>query len=311
MILPLQRLAGYDPAPAMRLDFHQSMLNDRVRTDAFRRAIMAQVDPGDVVVDIGTGTGVLALFAAKAGASRVYAIEEDEVAELAERVIAANGYEDRVVLIRGASTTVQLPEPGDVLVSETIGNAGLDEGIAIWFDDARQRLLKPDATLIPTTLAVLAAPLELPRDWAETRRWREPMHALDFTPLHDAMLCSLYWDELNPVSVVGQAVEVHRTDFDGPPHDMDAAVTMSTRRDAVVHGIGLWFAAGLGAGVTISNAPPSPVPSWSQGVLLLEHSVPLRAGEAIRVAVRATADGRQWSWQVNGGAWQTTGPASP
>ena len=82
-----QRLGGFD-SPIV----HARMLNDRERTDCFIRAISQNIKAGDVVVDIGTGTGVLAMAAARAGAEHVYAIEAGEMAGLAEKLIAENGY---------------------------------------------------------------------------------------------------------------------------------------------------------------------------------------------------------------------------
>jgi len=70
---------------------HKRMLDDTVRCEAFRRALQATVRPGDVVVDVGAGTGLLSFFAAQAGASRVYAIEFCPIADVAASLIEANG----------------------------------------------------------------------------------------------------------------------------------------------------------------------------------------------------------------------------
>lgn len=298
--------AGYDDSAVARLDYHGSMLTDRVRIEAFMRAIMAAVEPGDVVVDIGTGTGVLALFAAKAGAGTVYAIEQERIIDLARQIVAANGYEDRIVLIPGTSTDIELPELGDVLVTETIGNAALDEGILTWVSDARSRLLKPEATIIPSKVSLMAAALELPRDAAEWQRWARPMHSLDFAPLRRLMVNSLYSDELSPVSVVAEAVEVFTSDFSEQPTDVKALVHTEARRDATVHAIGLWFEAELGPDIRLSNAPPSPVASWNQGVLMLEQPVTVAAGDTVAIEVGVTGNGRSWSWRVGDGPRQST-----
>src|SRR5580693_6354410 len=77
---------------------HIEMLNDRLRTSSFLAAIGEVVRPGDVVVDIGTGTGVLAVAAARAGARRVYAVEETSIGEAAKALFLANGVSDRVTL---------------------------------------------------------------------------------------------------------------------------------------------------------------------------------------------------------------------
>jgi protein arginine N-methyltransferase 1 len=85
------------------------MLCDRVRTEAFLRAIDSVVRPGDVVLDVGPGTGILSLFAARAGAERVYAVERTTVAVLAQELAAANGVAEVVQVIHGDLLDIELP----------------------------------------------------------------------------------------------------------------------------------------------------------------------------------------------------------
>ena len=109
------------------------MLADQRRVQAFRRILAVAVSPGDVVVDIGTGTGLLALLAVGAGASRVYAIERGDVIDLAQHIARQNRVEDRVTFVRGDSREVQIPETADLVMGELIGSLGLDEQIlSIW-----------------------------------------------------------------------------------------------------------------------------------------------------------------------------------
>ena len=138
------------------------MLGDRARTSAFLQAIRRTVRPGDVVVDLGTGSGVLAVAAARAGAKRVYAIEAQPIATAAERFFKGSGFDDRITLIRGNSMEITLDEKADVLVSEIIGDQPLGERILATTRDAVARLLKPGAHVIPASLRLYATPVVVP-----------------------------------------------------------------------------------------------------------------------------------------------------
>ena len=94
--------------PVGDLDWHRELQADRHRVLAFRQAVREAVSPGDVVVDIGTGTGPLALPAVGAGATRVYAIERGEIIVLARQIARQNGLEDRISFIQGDSRHVEL-----------------------------------------------------------------------------------------------------------------------------------------------------------------------------------------------------------
>ena len=138
-------------------EVHRTMICDRVRTEAFRRAIDAVVRPGDIVLDVGAGSGILSVFAARAGAARVYAVERTTVAVLAQELAAANGVADIVQVIQGDVEDVELPERVDVIVSEWLGGFGIDEGMLAPVIAARDRWLKPGGVMIPRSVTAWTA----------------------------------------------------------------------------------------------------------------------------------------------------------
>jgi 2-polyprenyl-3-methyl-5-hydroxy-6-metoxy-1,4-benzoquinol methylase len=142
---------GFDAA-----SIHIDMLNDTARTLAYLQAIAEVVKPGDVVVEIGTGTGILATAAARSGARRVYAIEASAIADTAAQVYADNGVADNITLIRGWSTEVELPERADVVISEVIGDNPLGERVREITADALARFAKPNVRLLPSGLTINA-----------------------------------------------------------------------------------------------------------------------------------------------------------
>lgn len=125
------------------------MIRDRGRMDAYATALRAAVTPGATVVDIGTGTGIMAFLACKYGAATVWAIEPADVIETARAIAHANGLGDRVRFVQKRSTSLTLPEPADVVVSDLRGVLPLFQHHVPSIVDARRRLLKPGGTLIP------------------------------------------------------------------------------------------------------------------------------------------------------------------
>ena len=116
----------------------------------------------DVVVDIGTGTGILAIAAARAGAQHVYAIESGNIADVAQNLFEANGLADRITLIKGYSTKINLPERADVLVSEIIGDEPLEEEVLKVTMDHAEQIPQTQWRLLPCALQVFGLPVTIP-----------------------------------------------------------------------------------------------------------------------------------------------------
>ena len=134
------------------------MIRDRVRTEAFRRAIDSVVRPGDIVLDVGAGSGILSVFAARAGAGSVYAVERTSIAVLAQELAAANGVAEIVRRDpRRRQRTSSSPERVDVIVSEWLGGFGIDEGMLAPVIAARDRWLKPGGVMIPHSVSAWTA----------------------------------------------------------------------------------------------------------------------------------------------------------
>lgn len=223
---PRRDLPAIDPEV---LALHASLLDHRSRTDAYLEVVREVVRPGDVVVDLGSGTGVFGVAAVQAGAERVYAIEASPMAGLVRRVAAANGVADRVTVIRGWSQGVRLPERADVVVSELIGNEPFAEGLLGTTADAVRRFLRPGGRLVPSGLSVLATPMQLPPEARRAalfgadrvRRWRE-WYGIDFGPLKDSRPRGPVVEFVNPWQArewqaLGPAVRVRDVELTGPP----------------------------------------------------------------------------------------------
>ena len=172
------------------IELQRRMVSDRPRTNAFAAAIREVVQPGDVVLDVGTGTGILAMFAAKAGARKVYAIDATDIAEVATDLVKANGLSDQIQVLHGRAGELQLDQKVDLIISEWLGNAAFAEGMLHAVLDARDRNLTPTGRMLPSKVRVLIAPLDEPilYNTEGPGFWRERIHDLDFSSLQEVEL---------------------------------------------------------------------------------------------------------------------------
>jgi type I protein arginine methyltransferase len=139
------------------------MLKDKIRTNAYRDAI--EGNPEDfkdkIVLDIGAGTGILSIFAAKAGAKHVYAVENAEIAFFAREIIKQNGLEDKITVLKGKMEEIVLPvEHVDIIISEWMGYFLLYESMldsVLW---ARDKYLVKGGKMLPDRAQIYIAAIE-------------------------------------------------------------------------------------------------------------------------------------------------------
>ncbi|HVB38869.1 MAG TPA: 50S ribosomal protein L11 methyltransferase, partial [Vicinamibacterales bacterium] len=163
------------------VDEHREYLADEVRLAALDAAIGATVRPGDVVLDLGAGTGILGLMAARAGARHVYGLECGIIVGLARDVARANGFGDRFTFIQELSTRAELPEPVDVIVTDSMGRFGFEAGLLEYLADARRRFLKPGGRTVPVGVDLWAAPVAHAPQWARVAFWESRPAGFDFS----------------------------------------------------------------------------------------------------------------------------------
>ena len=247
------------------MGFHRHLLADRVRTGAFVEAVRRAVRPSDFVVDLGTGTGVLAVAAAQSGAGTVIGIERTGIASRAQALAAANNA--RVTVVQGASDHVRLPRLVDVLVSECLGLAGLGGAMIGAVKRARDRWLKLGGLVIPRRVRVFAAPVEDPQADALVRCWdgaQVDSIRLDVLGAHVGH--NLYIATFADRHLLAPPVEVCATDLQAGP--LEDAVTgtavTTTTRPGTVHGWALWFEADLADDLVLRTGPLDAPTVWEQ-----------------------------------------------
>ena len=142
--------------------WHVPMMNDGIRNEAYYAALRAAVTPESHVFEIGTGSGLLAMMAARLGAKSVTTCEaEPLIAATARRIIADNGLDARITLLAKKSTDVNIgadmAQPADVMVSEILSSELLGERVLASLEDARRRLLAPGCRIIPGAGSIMIA----------------------------------------------------------------------------------------------------------------------------------------------------------
>ncbi|HXV15152.1 MAG TPA: 50S ribosomal protein L11 methyltransferase, partial [Gemmatimonadaceae bacterium] len=312
-ILWLQRAGAIVPAnadvrlgaPALVEAFggapiHISMLNDHRRVSAYLAAIAETVKPGDVVVDLGTGTGILALAAARAGARAVYAIEASAIGAAAEAMFERNGFADRIHLIRGWSTEVSLPERADVLVTETIGHDPFEERIAENMADARDRFLKPGARLIPERMRVWALPVSVPKAEADPVRFSPEAisqwgsdYGFDFSPLLSAtpvrpLVRRLQTAVAREFPALADAMVIADVDISQPfTSAFDSSVDFVAATSGLLNGILIYFDLTLSPGVsfTTERETAEDTNSWGHIVIMLPDNLDISRGDELSLRV--------------------------
>jgi type I protein arginine methyltransferase len=284
-------------------ELHVRMLNDQMRTSRFLAGISEVVNPGDVVVDIGTGTGILAMAAARAGAQHVYAIEASAIGECAQEIFEANGLSDRITLLKGWSTRLELPERADVLVSEIIGDEPLGENVLEITADARKRLLKPAARLIPGKVRIVGLPVTIPYSelserfptTENLRNWRS-WYSIDFSPLAESTQDpppaffikphkARSWIALSEPVVLAE-VDLNEADL----LMIDNSVVTTTCTSGRLDGLLVYFDLELGPTTRLSTHPArvDASCSWRSLVWVLQPST-LEVGDQFEVTYRYRA----------------------
>ena len=280
---------------------HFMMIRDTVRVSAYRRAIFRQCKD-KMVVEIGCGSGILSIFAAKAGARRVIAIEESRIADLAAAMFEANGVADRVELRCGNSLDVSVDERADVIVHEVLGIDPFGENILPFIEDARERMLAPGGILIPSAMEVWCVGFEVPdAPYLDTARAAvelselEGLFGVDFSAFRQYVTGHSEWFP-RPLPLLGRTefaprlltepAQLYRIDF--APGSSLAVEPRKNARLRVAHagtlgGVVVYFRAHLDDETFLGNAPWMPQTSWGWNARALGSLVPVQPGEEIDI----------------------------
>jgi SAM-dependent methyltransferase len=306
----LTEASGADPFSHART--HEAFIADRVRMRAYADAIAAAVRPGDVVLDLGCGTGILSLLAARAGARKVYAVDRAAILDDARETARRNGLENRIEFIRSAFDALVLPERADLIVHELIGSRFWDEGLVPAIAHARRAHLARGGRLLPVGIDVFLAPTshvsELERSLAF---WRRKHHGLDLgvfgrLAFEQGVAGAMVPDIValrGPSSFLAPAKRVLALDLRRASR-LPGPVTASFRlpRGGRLTGLCAFLRVHLDRRRSFSTGPDRTGTHWGQ--LFLPALEPLSAGRGARLRVSLTMAerARDWRWSLDLGA---------
>ncbi|MBI2900382.1 MAG: 50S ribosomal protein L11 methyltransferase [Planctomycetes bacterium] len=282
------------------LSTHLLLIGAPLRIDAFRRALRKRVRTGSVVADLGCGTGVLGLLALQAGARRVYAVERHPIVHVARALAKENGVEDRVVFLHADSRDVRLPERADVVVSDLVGQIGVDEHLVECMTDARDRWLRRGGHLIPARVDLWARPSHAPGLYRRAVRPGHTCPGLRFDTIH-AMAANMphfLWRAAgNPLAPAARFASFD-LERDPKPWPRSGSARFAVARGGTLHGFTAWFTAEFAPGVRVDSRRGG---HWKAFFLPLADPPRVRAGDRLDLAVVFhTGQQIEWSAALNG-----------
>lgn len=283
------------------LQYHAFCLtNTGTRLTQYERAIAAVVRQGDVVLDLGTGSGLLAVLACRAGARRVYAIEASDAVQIGTLITSTTEFAERIEFVHATSQKVALSEQVDVIVGDIHDTFGFQPGGLASIMDVRDRLLKPGGTLIPQATELMIAPLEAAALYArEIDVWNGCVHGVGLSSIRPFAVSHVHpgrFDSdqlLSPAAAIGTLDLARATSL----HFSGSAVT-TIHRDGIAHGLCGCFVTTLAGDIRMGNVPgDSSTTNFAQAFFPFDQPVPVAAGDEVSISIDSH-DGHIARWRA-------------
>lgn len=281
------------------IELQRKLIGDTVRNAAFEKALKKAVKRGDIVIDLGSGTGFLAFLASRLGAKSVTLIESGDILDVSKKLAARNKIKN-LTFIKKHSTLVRSIPKCDVLVSETLGNYALEENIIESVEDGK-RFLKIGGIIIPGKITQFVAPVTSDRLKKDIDVWNDVGFEMAFDEAREISLNNMYVKTIRPDDLLkGGTQEWDSIDFAKKNKSIRTKTVMWNDAPAI-HGFALWWDAELVPGIHLSTAPDATATHWEQIYLPLLTSA--KAPKGGKVALTITSDSRydvkiNLSWNV-------------
>ncbi|HEY4300003.1 MAG TPA: 50S ribosomal protein L11 methyltransferase [Candidatus Didemnitutus sp.] len=305
---PEERYRRFNEWCFARFDEQERMLADRVRMDFYQAAIARRVQPGDRVIDLGTGTGILAAMAARRGAARVYAIDHSDILRHARSLATANEVR-QVEFIATHSREFHLEERVDVIVQEQMGDFLFDESMIANVTDLRDRLLKPGGAIVPGCFDFFCEPVTISDERRVPFIWELDVKGYSYAVLAGSRPLdpSYYRQSFSGGDAIAHFLgepeplctfDLHTVSADDIPCDLTS--TRVVHEGGRLDGFVVYFRARVDDDLVLTTDPKAPnrATHWGLRVLRVEQGE-ARTGATIHFNLRVGdwSDPDTWRWE--------------
>ncbi|OZJ06784.1 hypothetical protein BZG36_00407 [Bifiguratus adelaidae] len=276
---------------------HEEMLKDDVRTTSYRTAIYQNrhLFQDKIVLDVGCGTGILSMFAVKAGAKHVYGVDMSNIIHQAKQIVQDNNMSDKITLIQAKMEEVQLPvQEVDIIVSEWMGYFLLYESMLDTVIVARDRYLKKEGGLIfPDCATMYLAAIEDEDYKAEKFGYWDNVYGFNYSSLKNVVMKEPLVDYVEAKAVVTSPFALKTLDlYTVTKADLafEVPFKMKAARDDFVHAFVSWFDICFlrcPRTVRFSTGPHAKRTHWKQTVFYIDETLAIKGGEWIDGVLRS------------------------
>merc|ERR1711936_899766 len=269
---------------------HEEMLKDEVRTLTYRNSMMnnPHLFKDKIVLDIGCGTGILSMFAKKAGAKHVYGIDMSSIIDHAKTIVKDNGFENDITLIKGKVEEVELPvDKVDIIISEWMGYCLLYESMLDTVLFARDKWLKPEGLMFPDKASLYMTAIE-DRDYKDDKiNWWDSVYGFNMSAIKDVALSEPLVDVVDKNQVVTDSCMMKEIDLKTVKVEdlnFDVPFEIRVRRNDYLHAFVVFFTVDFSAchkRTGFSTGPEARYTHWKQTVFYLKDTLTVKCGEEV------------------------------
>jgi protein arginine N-methyltransferase 1 len=269
---------------------HEEMLKDEVRTLTYRNSMWhnKHLFKNKIVLDVGCGTGILSMFAAKAGAAHVYGVDMSGIVEQAKEIVKVNGLADKVTIIRGKVEEIKLPvEKVDIIISEWMGYCLFYESMLDTVLYARDKWLAPDGLMFPDRATLFVTAIEDRQYKDDKINWWDDVYGFDMSCIRSVALQEPLVDVVDRNQVVSNACLLKEIDIQTCTKDdipFNSPFSLTIKRNDYVQALVTFFNMEFTKchkRVGFSTAPEAPYTHWKQTVFYLEDYITCKKGEEV------------------------------